>query len=84
MAMLASADKRLKQAPCKQDAAGWVGLLATPTFAVMAWVTATGGAVMAHSLPGVGTMSVNEMALMYLLMSVFHLPPWLRLASRHR
>ncbi|WP_026792114.1 hypothetical protein [Pleomorphomonas oryzae] len=63
------------------EGAGWLGLAATPTFAVMAWVTALGPPGMCTAAPP--WMPVNDMALMYLLMSLFHLSPWLRVLS-HR
>ena len=58
--------------------ADWLCLAATPTFAVMALLTAMTGADMTcMSAPGV--LPVGGMVPMYLLMSVFHLAPWLRL-----
>lgn len=65
------------------DRAGWLGFAAAPTFIGMAWITALGA-------PGTCSASwapVSDMALMYLLMGLFHLPPWLRLfpkGSRRR
>lgn len=61
--------------------AGWLCLAAAPTFALMALVTtATGGADMiCSSLPT--SFPLDGMATMYLLMSAFHLPPWLQLLS---
>lgn len=65
--------------------ADWLCLAAAPTFGVMALATAAAGdqsyalcSAMheASPLTGMGTM--------YLLMSVFHAPPWLRLVSRLR
>ena len=60
--------------------AGWLGLAAAPTFALMAlWSAASGGppdmlcAAMQHASPFTG------MTAMYLLMSAFHAGPWLRL-----
>jgi hypothetical protein len=61
-------------------AAGWVSLAAAPTFAAMSLLTALLGG-------GVGMCSAARpsplagMALMYLLMAVFHSPAWLRLIS---
>ena len=61
-------------------AAGWLSLAAAPTLAVMALLTAVFGG-------GVGLCSAARpsplagMALMYLLMAVFHAPPWLKLMS---
>jgi hypothetical protein len=66
-------------------AADWLCLAATPTSAIMALLTALGGsepdilcAAMQHASP------LSGMTLMYLLMSAFHLGPWLKLVSRRR
>jgi hypothetical protein len=66
-------------------AAGWLGLAAAPTFAVMAFLTYVfgGGADMmcpdAH-----GVSALSGMVPMYALMSAFHSVPWLKLISRRR
>jgi hypothetical protein len=63
-----------------RDSASWLGLAASPTFALMAWVsTYDMQAVSCSSGPGI--LPIGGMAFMYLLMSFFHLSPWLRLAS---
>ena len=61
-------------------AADWLCLAATPTFVIMALLTALGGSepdalctALQHATPLSGTMP------MYLLMSAFHSAPWLRL-----
>ena len=61
-------------------AADWLCLAATPTFAIMALLTAFSGgepeilcAAMQHASP------LSGMILMYLLMSAFHSAPWLKL-----
>lgn len=59
--------------------AGWLALAAAPTFAAMALVSATGGAPMALCTGG-GPLPLDGMTAMYLLMSLFHLPPWLKRA----
>ena len=44
---------------------------------------ATGNSpAMALCAPGAGFLPIDGMTAMYLLMSLFHLPPWLRLARR--
>jgi hypothetical protein len=64
-------------------AATWLSLAATPTFAAMGCLAAVHG-----SMPdmmcsaGDGGSPLSGMATMYLLMSAFHLGPWLRLVSR--
>ena len=61
-------------------AADWLALAAAPVFAVMAW--AASGDAMALCSSGSGLLPIGSMVWMYLLMSLFHLPPWLKLASR--
>ena len=59
----------------------WLSLAAAPTFAAMALLTAFGGpADMLCSAMGGGSV-LSGMVPMYLLMSLFHLVPWLRLVS---
>jgi len=55
-----------------------LSLAATPSFAVLAWLTN------ASTAPDMfcGGSPFASMALMYGLMAVFHLPPWLRLIGR--
>jgi hypothetical protein len=64
-------------------AAGWLGLAAAPTFAVMALLTCvpSGDADMMCSA-GHGASPLSGMVPMYVLMSVFHSAPWLKLISR--
>ena len=61
--------------------ADWLCLAAAPTFAVMALLTCihTGEGVM--SCLGADASLLTGMPLMYLLMSAFHLAPWLRVIS---
>jgi hypothetical protein len=66
-------------------AAGWLGLAAAPTFAVMALLTGGLGGqpdMLCASMQDASPL--GRMALMYLLMSAFHAAPWLRLISRRR
>ena len=64
-------------------AAGWLGLAAAPTFAVMALLTGVlGGGHMATMCSSAQDASaLGGMAPMYLLMSAFHSAPWLKLIS---
>ena len=58
-------------------------LAAAPTFAMMALVTAIlgeGSSVCSVASPSL----LSGMVPMYLLMSTFHLPPWLKLIARRR
>ena len=64
--------------------AKWLGLAATPTFAIMALLTAVLGSP-ADMLCAAGHGSVlGGMVPMYLLMSAFHSAAWLRLISERR
>ena len=67
-------------------AADWLHLAAAPTFAVMAALTAVQGNGMADMMCGGahGASPLSGMALMYLLMSVFHAAPWLKLVFSRR
>lgn len=65
--------------------ARWLGLAATPTFAIMAVLTAVLGGGPADMLCSAGHgLSLGGMVPMYLLMSAFHSAAWLRLISRQR
>jgi hypothetical protein len=67
-------------------AAGWLSLAAAPTFAFMALLTAVPGGgpldMLCSAAPAASPF--GGMALMYLLMSAFHLAPWLKLISSRR
>jgi hypothetical protein len=53
-------------------------LAATPTFAIMALLAELGGSPTSE-ICGLGSLApLSGMTFMYLLMSVFHSPPWLR------
>jgi hypothetical protein len=69
---------------CARGAAGWLSLAAAPTFAMMALLTAVfagGGADMLCATVH-ETFPLGGMVQMYLLMSAFHLAPWLKWISR--
>lgn len=63
------------------DAVGRLRLAAAPTFALMAWISAVGSLGMAMCSAASTFVPINDMALMYALMSVFHLSPWMKLLS---
>jgi hypothetical protein len=62
----------------------WLSLAAAPTFAIMALLTEIHGGAMPNMLCSAAQNAspLTGMAPMYLLMSAFHLAPWLRLFSR--
>lgn len=64
--------------------ADWLHLAATPTFALMALLTAMpeDDAYRATCLGLSGGSTLGGMGVMYLLMSIFHAAPWVRLAWR--
>ena len=65
--------------------ARWLSLAATPTFAVMALLTAAFSGGPADMLCAAGHgLSLGGMVPMYLLMSAFHSAAWLRLLSGRR
>jgi hypothetical protein len=74
-------------APCDAAALGagdWLSLAAAPIFAIMAVVTGVGGSpdMLCSTMHGASLLS--GMVPMYLLMSAFHLGPWLNLAAGRR
>ena len=60
-----------------------LSLAAAPTFAIMALLTSVPGGGMPDILCSAaqGASPLSGMAVMYLLMSAFHLAPWLKLVS---
>lgn len=65
--------------------ARWLGLAATPTFAIMAALTAMIGGGPSDMLCAAGQGSLlGGMVPMYLLMSAFHSVAWLRLIAERR
>ena len=76
----AGAHVRYSRAPALA-AVDWLYLAAAPTFAVMALITAVLGAGVPSVLCSgmAGGSALTGMVPMYLLMSVFHLAPWLKL-----
>ncbi len=65
--------------------ADWLSLAAAPIFAIMALLTAvTGNGAMDSLCLTAHASLLGGMVPMYLLMSAFHLAPWLKLAARRR
>jgi hypothetical protein len=64
-------------------AADWLSLAAAPTLAVMALLTGMlgGGAQDMLCVTARGASPLNGMVPMYVLMSAFHVAPWLKLVS---
>jgi hypothetical protein len=66
-------------------AAGWLGLAAAPTFAIMALLTGVGGGPPDMLCSAAQDASpLSGMLPMYLLMTAFHSTPWLKLISGRR
>lgn len=61
--------------------ADWLGLAAAPTFALMALLTGVFGG-QPDMLCAASPSQLNGMVVMYLLMSAFHVAPWLRLIAK--
>ncbi|MCJ8054690.1 hypothetical protein GB928_006930 [Shinella curvata] len=61
----------------------WPALAASPTFALMALVSALDVSQMSICGTGANPSPLGSMTVMYLLMTLFHLAPWLKLARRH-
>jgi len=60
--------------------AKWLGLAASPTFAAMALLTSLGSGPMVWC-SGAAGFPLGGMVPMYLLMSVFHAAPWLKVIA---
>jgi hypothetical protein len=68
-----------------RTAADWLYLAAAPTFAIMALLTGVLGGGPADALCSIaGMSSLAGMMPMYLLMTAFHLAPWLKLIAGRR
>ena len=72
--------------PGKASAASLLSFAAAPTFAIMALLSALHGGSMPDMICSAarGGSPLTGMVPMYVLMSAFHLAPWLRLLSGRR
>ncbi|MER8394643.1 hypothetical protein NKH80_13255 [Mesorhizobium sp. M0904] len=70
--------------PAGLGAADWLSFAAAPAFATMALLTFLGGAPDMMCSTGQDASPLGGMVPMYLLMSAFHLGPWLRRVSGRR
>jgi uncharacterized membrane protein len=80
-----AAQRKIAGDSVARSAAGWLGLAAAPTFAIMALLTGVLGGpanMMCSAAPSASPL--NGMVLMYLLMGVFHSAPWLTVISNRR
>ena len=76
-----SNDSAIRRNAAAFRSANGLHLAAAPTFAIMALLTA----VLGGASPMCGVASpLSGMVPMYLLMSAFHLPPWLKLIAGRR
>ena len=81
MTMSAAADQGSTRTRQACGTTGWLTFAASPTFALMAWIAVNDAPPMAFCSMGSSFLPLDGMTVMYLLMSLFHLPPWLKLAS---
>jgi hypothetical protein len=76
-----------RQDRLKLRADRWLSLAAAPTFAIMALLSGVHGGrvpdMLCTAAPDAST-PLTGMVPMYVLMSAFHSPPWLRLFSHRR
>ncbi len=76
-----AANERSARTSPARGAGGVLALAASPTFALMAWIAATDARPIALCSSGSGILPIDGMTAMYMLMGLFHLSPWLKLAS---
>ena len=64
------------------DKVSWLVLAASPTFALMALIATIDAPPLALCTTAGLMLPIDGMTVMYVLMSLFHLPPWLKLVGR--
>ena len=84
--MIATGNEAWHRHVAAPGAAGWLGLAAAPTFAIMALLTGIHDGSMPAMLCSAAqdASPLTGMLPMYLLMSAFHFAPWLRLITNWR
>ena len=81
LSLAAAADEPAGEPAKPALAADFLSLAAAPTFAIMALLTAATGSADVICTTTPDTFPLTGMVPMYLLMTGFHLAPWLRLVS---
>lgn len=81
MTTLSASHKGTARASPGRRAAGWLTLAASPTFALMAAIAAKVASPVSLCSSGPDMPPIVGMTAMYLSMSLFHLSPWMKLAS---
>ena len=77
--------RRASRNTAAPGAADWLCLAAAPTFAIMALLaSALGGPPAMLCSAAHDASPLSGMVPMYVLMSAFHLTPWLKLVSKRR
>lgn len=83
MTTYSAAETGSARASQARGAGGRLALAASPTFALMAWIAANDARPIALCSSGSSIVPFDGMTAMYVLMSLFHLSPWLKLVSGH-
>ena len=81
MTTFSAADQASATAWQARGPVGWLALAASPTFAIMAWIAANHARPMPFCSSSSSILPIDGMTAMYLLMSLFHVSPWLKLAT---
>jgi hypothetical protein len=81
MTTSSAANKGSVRAWQARGAADWLALAASPSLALMASIAANDAPPIALCSSGSRILPIDGMTAMYVLMSLFHLSPWLKLAS---
>ncbi len=83
MTLSVATGKRNAQLRLAHSMTGWLGLAASPTFALMAWFAESDASGIPICSSAAGPLPIGDMAWMYLLMCLFHISPWLKFIPGH-